>query len=90
MQAADTRVHSERGQPAVCARDTHLKLGPVHAHAWSVGVSPPSQVFGVVGCLDCVAQVPVQILEPIGQDSCQSLYHANAAMTTIFPLGFAN
>lgn len=49
----------------------YLKLRPVHAHAWSMGVSPPSQIFSVIGCSDRLTQIPVQVLEPIGQRDAQ-------------------
>lgn len=45
----------------------HLKLGPVHAHARSVGVPPPSEIFSFVGSLDGLTQVPVQVFEAGGK-----------------------
>lgn len=43
----------------------HLILWPVHAHARPVGVSPPSQIFCLISCLDGLTKVPVQLSEPV-------------------------
>lgn len=38
------------------ARNTYLKLGPVHGHARPMGAAPPAQVLLAAGCLDALMQ----------------------------------
>lgn len=55
----------------MCLSVLYLKLWPVHAHAWSVGVPPPSEILSVIGRLDGLTQVQVEHIEPVGQSDCQ-------------------
>lgn len=49
---------------AECLYTIYLKLGPVHAHARSMCVPPPSQVLDVIGSINGLIKALVQSLKP--------------------------